>query len=54
MTMIPLKLTNMKFLGGRHRYTGADLKSLSDKTLEDIGFKLDRRDLSAVRPFWTA
>jgi uncharacterized protein YjiS (DUF1127 family) len=54
MTMIQLKLTNTKFLGGRHRYTRADLKSLSDKALEDIGFKLDRRDLSAVKPFWVA
>ena len=54
MTMIPLKLTNIKFFGGRSRFDGGDLRSLSDKSLLDIGFKLDRRDLSAVKPFWMA
>ena len=54
MTTIALKLTNMKFLGWQHRNTGAELKSLSDKALEDIGFTLARRDLSAVKPFWMA
>ncbi len=48
MTTIALKLDNVKFLGWQHRNTGADLKSLSDKALED------RRDLNAVKPFWMA
>ena len=55
MTAIALKFSNAKFLGWQQRrYTGADLKSLSDKALEDIGFRLDRRDLNAVKPFWMA
>jgi uncharacterized protein YjiS (DUF1127 family) len=55
MTAIALKFSNAKFLGWQQRrYTGADLKSLSDKALEDIGFRLDRRDLNAVKPFWLA
>ena len=55
MTAIALRLSNSKFFGWQQRrYAGADLKSLSDKTLEDIGFKLARRDLSTVKPFWMA
>jgi uncharacterized protein YjiS (DUF1127 family) len=55
MTAIALRLSNAKFFGWpQRRYAGADLKSASDKALEDIGFRLDRRDLSAVRPFWVA
>ena len=55
MTAIPLKFTNVKFFRWQqHRYAGADLKSLSDKALEDIGFRLDRRDLNAIKPFWVA
>jgi hypothetical protein len=54
MTTIALKLTNMKLFGWQHPYTGADLESLSDKALEDIGFRLARRDLNAVKPFWIA
>jgi uncharacterized protein YjiS (DUF1127 family) len=54
MTMIALKLTNLKFFGWQQPYAGAELKSLSDKALDDIGFRLDRRDLTAVKPFWLA
>jgi hypothetical protein len=54
MTTIALKLTNLKFFGWQHPYPGPELKSLSDKALEDIGFRLDRRDLNAVKPFWVA
>jgi uncharacterized protein YjiS (DUF1127 family) len=55
MTVIALKFSNAKFFGWQERrYAGANLKSLSDKTLEDIGFKLARRDLSSVKPFWMA
>jgi sn-glycerol 3-phosphate transport system ATP-binding protein len=50
-----LKFSNVRFFAWqRHRYTAADLKSLSDKALEDIGFRLDRCDLNAVKPFWMA
>ena len=55
MTAIALKFSNGKFFGWQQRgYAGADLKSVSDRTLEDIGFRLDRRDLNAVKPFWLA
>ena len=55
VTAIALKFSNMKFLGWQQRrYAGADLKSLSDQALEDIGFRLGRRDLNAVKPFWMA
>jgi uncharacterized protein YjiS (DUF1127 family) len=55
MTAIALKFSNAKFFGWQERrYAGGDLKSLSDTALEDIGFRLDRRDLNAVKPFWTA
>ena len=51
MTAIALRLSNAKFFGWpQRRYAGADLKSLSDKNLEDIGFKLVRRDLSPSSP----
>jgi uncharacterized protein YjiS (DUF1127 family) len=54
MTAIPLKFTNVKFFGWHQRNIGPDLRDLSDKTLQDIGLKLDRRDLNAVKPFWMA
>lgn len=55
MTAIGLKFSNAKFFSWQqYCYAGADLKSLSDKALKDIGFRLDRRDLDAVKPFWVA
>lgn len=39
---------------GHHRGTEADLNTLSDRSLKDIGFRLERRDLSSVKPFWLA
>ena len=53
MTTIALKLTR-NLSGWRHRESGADLKSLSDEALQDIGFKLTRRDLDVMKPFWMA
>jgi uncharacterized protein YjiS (DUF1127 family) len=52
MTMIALKFSKLKFLSRERGY--ADLEVLSDKCLEDIGFRLARRDLSSVKPFWLA
>jgi hypothetical protein len=52
MKTIALKFSNLKFLSRQPGY--ADLEVLSDKCLEDIGFRLDRRDLSLVKPFWLA
>lgn len=54
MTTIARKLTELSFLGRRRATIDADLSSLSDRCLKDIGFTLDRRDLSAVKPFWLA
>ncbi len=54
MTMIVRKLLSLNFRGSRGSYAGADLEALSDKCLEDIGFRLARRDLSAIMPFWQA
>lgn len=54
MTMIARKLLSLNFRSRRGSYAGADLEVLSDKCLEDIGFRLARRDLSAIKPFWLA
>jgi hypothetical protein len=39
---------------GHRGTTEADLNTLSDRSLKDIGFRLERRDLSSVKPFWLA
>ena len=54
MTTIARKLTGFSFLARQRGLDDADLSALSDRCLKDIGFKLDRRDLSAVKPFWMA
>jgi uncharacterized protein YjiS (DUF1127 family) len=54
MTIIARKFSTLNFLRRRRRYTGADLDVLSDKCLKDIGFRLERRDLNSVKPFWLA
>jgi hypothetical protein len=56
MTTIARKFSSglhsgFSFLG---RGTEADLNTLSDRSLKDIGFRLERRDLSSVKPFWLA
>lgn len=53
MTMIARRLSK-NFLGGLTGQVGADLEALSDRSLKDIGFQLNRRDLSSVKPFWIA
>jgi hypothetical protein len=53
MTTIALIITRLSFFNGRHGCT-ADLTSLSDSSLRDIGFKLARRDLNSIKPFWAA
>jgi uncharacterized protein YjiS (DUF1127 family) len=54
MTTIARKLAGFGFLTRLRAFDDADLSSLSDRCLRDIGFKLDRRDLNAVKPFWMA
>ena len=53
MITAALKLTN-KLLRSQQRHVGEDVQNLSDKCLQDIGFKLDRSRLEAVKPFWMA
>jgi hypothetical protein len=54
MAVMGRKFLKLNFLSRRGRYAGADLEVLSDKCLEDIGFRLARRDLSCIKPFWLA
>lgn len=54
MTVMGRKFLKLNFLSRRDSYAGADLEALSDKCLEDIGFRLARRDLSSIKPFWLA
>jgi hypothetical protein len=54
MTVMGRKFLKLNFLSRRDNYAGADLEALSDKCLEDIGFRLARRDLSSIKPFWLA
>ena len=54
MTTIARKLTGFSFLNRQRAFVETDLNALSDRCLRDIGFRLDRRDLSAVKPFWMA
>jgi len=53
MIIAALKLTN-RFLKSQQRHAGEDVENLSDKCLQDIGFKLDRSRLGSVKPFWMA
>jgi uncharacterized protein YjiS (DUF1127 family) len=54
MTTIRLKLPKLNFMSRPRRRSGVDLEALSDRALKDIGFRLDRRDLNSVKPFWLA
>ncbi|MGA7791234.1 MAG: hypothetical protein WCA56_24030 [Xanthobacteraceae bacterium] len=38
----------------QRRSIGEELTTLNDKVLVDIGFRVIRRDLDAVKPFWMA
>ncbi|HXW49155.1 MAG TPA: hypothetical protein VEK31_06920 [Xanthobacteraceae bacterium] len=59
MTIFPLDIVTrvpefftLYLLRWRRTTVRAELKDLSDKNLEDIGFKRSRQDLDAVKPFW--
>lgn len=54
MTTIARKLTGFSFRTRHCGFPTADVSALSDQCLKDIGFRLDRRDLAAVKPFWMA
>lgn len=53
MATITQKLSMLNFFGSR-RSARPDFNTLSDRALKDIGFRLDRRDLNSVKPFWLA
>jgi hypothetical protein len=53
MTVIARRFSK-NFLGGLCGQAGGHLETLSDRALKDIGFQLNRRDLSSVKPFWIA
>ncbi|HXX51613.1 MAG TPA: DUF1127 domain-containing protein [Xanthobacteraceae bacterium] len=59
MTIFPLDIVTrvpVIFVGyllhWRRKSIRAELDDLSDKNLEDIGFKRSRQDFDAVKPFW--
>ena len=54
MTMILINLSKLNFLSGCRAHYAPDLEALSDRALKDIGFRLARRDLYSVKPFWLA
>ncbi len=54
MTTIRPKLPTLNLMSRPRGYSGVNLEALSDRALKDIGFRLDRRDLNSVRPFWLA
>ncbi|MFZ0608579.1 MAG: hypothetical protein WBD53_16195 [Xanthobacteraceae bacterium] len=54
MTIIARTLTSLNFLARQRGLDDADLNTLSDRCLKDIGFTLERRNLSSVKPFWMA
>lgn len=54
MTTIARKITGFSFLNRQRGVVETDITALSDRCLKDIGFKLERRDLSSVKPFWMA
>lgn len=54
MALITQKLSSLSFLVCRRSYASFDINALSDRTLKDIGFRSDRRDLNSVKPFWQA
>jgi uncharacterized protein YjiS (DUF1127 family) len=54
MTTITLMFSKLNLLSRRQGCVGSDLEVLSDECLKDIGFRLARRDLNSVKPFWLA
>jgi hypothetical protein len=58
MTSFPLEITRFPewatvyLVPGKRYYDSAELENLSDRSLEDIGLELPRRDFDAVKPFW--
>jgi len=39
-------------LCGKRHYDSAELENLSDRSLEDIGLEVRKRDFGTLKPFW--
>jgi hypothetical protein len=51
ITSFPEWVTAYLLCGKRH-YDSAELKNLSDRSLEDIGLEVHKRDFGTLKPFW--
>ena len=43
---------NAYLLRGKRHYDSAGLENLSDRSLEDIGLEVRKRDFGTLKPFW--
>ena len=43
---------NAYLLRGKRHYDSAGLENLSDRSLEDIGLEVRKRDFDTLKPFW--
>jgi hypothetical protein len=39
-------------LRGKRHYDSVELNNLSDRSLEDIGLEVHKRDFGTLKPFW--
>jgi hypothetical protein len=58
MTIVPHAITGFPewvtayLLRGKRHYGSAELENLSDRSLEDIGLEVIKRDFGTLKPFW--
>jgi uncharacterized protein YjiS (DUF1127 family) len=56
MTVFPNAITFREWvtylLRGKRHYDSAELENLSDRSLEDIGLEVRKRDFGTLKPFW--
>jgi uncharacterized protein YjiS (DUF1127 family) len=58
MTIFPHAITwfpewaTAYLLRGKRHYDSAELENLSDRSLEDIGLEVHKRDFGTLKPFW--
>ena len=58
MTIFPLEITRfpewatVDLLREKRYYDSAELENLSDRSLEDIGLEVRKRDFGTLKPFW--
>jgi hypothetical protein len=51
ITCFPAWVTPYLLRGKRH-YDSAELEKLSDRSLQDIGLEVLKRDFGTLKPFW--